>query len=72
MREVCPYAACAERSPGRAHAEDAPQGRNEPGELPRIGEVVAQLRGMSVPDLAGATFANACEALPRLGALLRG
>ena len=29
MREVCPYAACAERSPGRAHAEDAPQGRNE-------------------------------------------
>jgi TatD DNase family protein len=50
----------------------APQGRNEPGELPRIGEVLAQLRGLSPQDLAAATFANACEALPRLGALLRG
>jgi TatD DNase family protein len=49
-----------------------PQGRNEPGELPRIGEVLAQLRGISAPELAAATFANACEALPRLGALLRG
>ena len=50
----------------------APQGRNEPGELPRIGEVLAQLRGIPAQELAAATFANACEALPRLGALLRG
>lgn len=47
-----------------------PQGRNEPGELPRIGAVVAGLRGMSVPDLAAATTANALAALPRLQALL--
>jgi TatD DNase family protein len=50
----------------------APQGRNEPGELPRIGEVLAQLRGLSPQALAAATTANACEALPRLGVLLRG
>ena len=29
MREACPYAASAERSRGRAHAEETPQGRNE-------------------------------------------
>ena len=29
MREVCAYAAIAERSRGRVHAEDAPLGRNE-------------------------------------------
>src|SRR5512145_763922 len=29
MREIRPYAARAERSRGRAHREDAPQGRNE-------------------------------------------
>jgi len=46
------------------------QGRNEPGELPRIGAVVAQLRGMAVEDLAEATTHNACEALPRLAGLL--
>ncbi len=49
-----------------------PQGCNEPGELPRIGSVVAGLRGMSVPDLAAATTANALAALPRLQALLPG
>lgn len=48
----------------------APQGRNEPGELPRIAEVVAGLRGMSVAALAEATTHNACNALPRLAALL--
>ena len=29
MREIAPYAARADRSRGRAHREDAPQGRNE-------------------------------------------
>jgi len=48
----------------------AGQGRNAPGELPRIAAVVAQLRGMSVEALAQATTANACQALPRLGGLL--
>lgn len=47
-----------------------PQGRNEPGELPRIAEVVAGLRGVSVAALAEATSRNACKALPRLAALL--
>ena len=46
------------------------QGRNEPGELPRIAAVVAQLRGISLEVLAEATECNACAALPRLGALL--
>jgi len=48
----------------------AGQGRNEPGELPRIAEVVAQLRGMSVEALAEATTANACQAFPKLASLL--
>jgi TatD DNase family protein len=46
------------------------QGRNEPGELPRIAEVLAQLRGISMQALADATTHNACAALPRLAALL--
>lgn len=46
------------------------QGRNEPGELPRIAQVVAQLRSMPLEALAQATTHNACQALPRLGALL--
>jgi TatD DNase family protein len=48
----------------------APQGRNEPGELPRIGAVLAQLRGVPAAELAAATSRNACAALPRLAALL--
>jgi TatD DNase family protein len=47
-----------------------PQGRNEPGELPRIAAVLAQLRGIAPDELAAATRANACEALPRLAPLL--
>ena len=47
-----------------------PQGRNEPGELPRIGAVVAGLRGMAVDELRDATTRNAIAALPKLGALL--
>lgn len=46
------------------------QGRNEPGELPRIGATLAALRELPVDVLAGATTRNACEALPRLAALL--
>ena len=52
----------------RAHG--VAQGRNEPGELPRIAAVVAQLRGISLESLAEATERNACAALPRLSALL--
>jgi TatD DNase family protein len=52
-------------------ADGQPQGRNEPAELARIGEVLAQLRGMSVEELASATTANAVDALPKLAPLLR-
>ncbi len=46
------------------------QGRNAPGELPRIAAVVAQLRGIPIETLAQATTHNACQALPKLQALL--
>lgn len=46
------------------------QGRNTPGELPRIAAVLAQLRGVALDDLARSTTHNACQALPRLSALL--
>ena len=48
-------------------AKGEPQGRNEPGEVPRIGAVLAQLRGISPEALAAATTRNAMDALPRLG-----
>ena len=51
-------------------ASGLPQGRNEPGELPRIGAVVAGLRGMDVDELRDATTRNAVAALPKLAALL--
>ncbi len=51
-------------------AQGTPQGRNEPAELPRIAQVVAELRGMPVEELARATTRNAIEALPRLAPLL--
>jgi TatD DNase family protein len=40
--------------------------RNSPGELPRIGAVLAELRGMEISDIAQRTCANAYSALPRL------
>jgi TatD DNase family protein len=59
------YATAAERAAGQ------PQGRNTPGELPRIAAAVAQLRGVSPQELATQTRANALSALPRLGSLLQ-
>ncbi len=50
-----------------ARAAGQAQGRNEPGELPRIAAVLAELRGMSLQAVAEATSANARAALPRLG-----
>jgi len=51
-------------------AAGEPQGRNEPGELPRIAQVLAELRRIDVEALAEATTRNACAALPRLHGLL--
>lgn len=58
------YTTAAQRQAGQA------QGLNTPAELPRIGAVVAGLRGVSVADWAAQTTTNAVAALPRLGALL--
>ncbi|RZJ14113.1 MAG: TatD family deoxyribonuclease [Acidovorax sp.] len=58
------YTTAAQRADGQ------PQGRNAPGELPRIAEVLAQLRGQTPQALAAATTRNARAALPRLEALL--
>ncbi|MBT2322699.1 TatD family hydrolase [Variovorax paradoxus] len=51
-------------------AAGEPQGRNEPGELPRIAEVVADLRGIALDALAEASTQNAIAALPRLSSLI--
>lgn len=48
-------------------ARGVPQGRNEPGELPRIAQVLAELRGVEASALLRLTCANAAAALPRLG-----
>ena len=58
------YRTAGERALGLA------QGRNEPGELPRIAAVVADLRRMSPEALASATTANALQAFPKIKALL--
>ena len=54
------YRTAAERAAGAA------QGRNTPAELPRIAQVLADLRGVPLADLARQTHANALQALPRL------
>ena len=51
-------------------AAGEPQGRNEPGELPRIAEVVAGLRGIDTGVLAQATTRNAFDALAKLESLM--
>ena len=46
-------------------AAGQPQGRNEPGELPRIAQELAQLRGVTAEHLQMQTRANLQMALPR-------
>jgi TatD DNase family protein len=58
------YATAEQRAAGVA------QGRNTPGELPRMAAVVAQLRGLALAELAQATRANTCNALPKVAMLL--
>ncbi len=57
-------------TPAAMRAAGQPQGRNSPAELPRIAQVLAGLRGLTLEELARATTANACAALPRLASLL--
>ncbi|MDH4288108.1 MAG: TatD family hydrolase [Aquincola sp.] len=47
-----------------------PPARNEPAELPRIGEVLARLRGWTLGHAAERTCANVAAALPRLRAVM--
>ncbi len=58
------YATAEERAAGK------PQGINSPLELPRIGQVLAELRGVSPEAWAAQTTANATRVLPKLKALL--
>lgn len=58
------YVTQSERGAGR------PQGLNTPAELPRIGAVLAGLRGLPADEVQTATTRNALDALPRLRALL--
>ena len=45
------------------------QARNEPAEVARIAQSLAQLRGVSIAELAASTRANAVAVMPRLGLL---
>jgi TatD DNase family protein len=58
------YATAAARAAGQR------QGINSPLELPRIGAVLAELRGVSAESWAEQTTQNALRVLPRLAALL--
>ena len=57
------YTTAADRARG------LPQCRNQPAELPRIAQQVADLRGITAQALAAATTANALQALPKLRGL---
>jgi len=49
-----------------ARASGAAQGRNTPAQLPRIAQVLAELRGIEPEALAQASSRNARRVLPRL------
>ena len=60
-----------------ARAQGAPQGRNQPAEIPRIAQVLTEIRSQrpsgareQLSDWEQITTANACRVLPRLGQLL--
>ncbi len=44
-------------------AQGVPQGRNSPAQLPRIAQVLADLRGISLAEVAHATYENAQSVL---------
>ena len=46
------------------------QGRNEPAQLPRIAQVLADLRGITLEALSQAVWTNSLAALPKIGALM--
>lgn len=58
------YKTAAQRAAGE------PQGRNEPAQLPRIAQVLADLRGISLDALSQAVWDNSLMALPKIKNLL--
>ena len=60
------YRTAAERA---TQSPALPQARNEPAEVARIAQSLAQLRGVSIAELAASTRANAVAVMPRLGLL---
>ena len=63
------YRTAEERANGQGGEHGSGQGRNEPGELPRIAQTLAALRGLPLDEIAAATAANARAALPGLPGL---
>ena len=51
------YATAAQRSQGQA------QGRNTPDQVPRIAQVLADLRGIGIEEVQQASTANVCQVL---------
>jgi TatD DNase family protein len=51
-------------------AQGTPQGINSPAELPRIAQILADLRPCTLGEMEAATTANAISALPKLARLL--
>lgn len=58
------YRTAAQRAAGQSH-------RNQPAELPRIAQTLADLRGLTIDQVQQVSSDNALAALPRLAALLR-
>ena len=58
------YKTSAQRAAGE------PQGRNDPSQIPRIAQVLADLRGISLEALSQAVWANSLAALPKIKDLL--
>lgn len=56
--------------PPQWRRREAASTRNEPGDLPAIGQVMANLRGLPLAEVVRLNRRNACAALPRLVALL--
>jgi TatD DNase family protein len=58
------YKTAAQRAAGE------PQVRNDPSQIPRIAQVLADLRGISLEVLSQAVWANSLAALPKIKDLL--